>query len=359
MIRLLILGATGSIGTTCTNALLSHLADEIEVVGLTASSSPSLPDRARLFNAPYCYADGNDWERITGFIDQTDPDIVLNAIAGSAGLRATLAVISRGKKLALANKESVVMGGHFMLDQARKSGSTIIPVDSEHSAIYHLLKGHEAEKLIITASGGPFADREDTSDVSVEEALHHPTWKMGEKITIDSATLANKGLEVMEASLLFGFPPDKIEVTIHRQSIVHSMIETTDGAVYALMSPPDMTMPIMLALKGEGNSSCPLVSPLSFSSPLSLTFENWDSKRFPMLSMAYEALRRGGGYRIAYTAADETAVNAFLSGRISFDSISRITEKVLDSAFTSSEPESYEEICAISEVAHSRAEALC
>ncbi len=357
MTRLLILGATGSIGTTCLTAIKKGLAPDVEVVGLTASSSPSLPEEAEYFNSEYAYIDGTDSDALSSFIDRTAPDIILNAIAGASGLPATLTAISKGKDIALANKESIVMGGCFLLEEAKARNVRIIPVDSEHSAIYHLLQSKKAERLIITASGGPFADRADTATVTIEEALHHPTWRMGKKITIDSATLANKGLEVMEASLLFGFPPERIDVTIHRQSVVHSMIETSDGAVYALMSPPDMTLPIILAIRGENGKRA--VSPLPFSSSFSLTFEGWDKKRFPMLSLAYDALKLGGGYRIAYARADECAVNAFLSGRISFDRISEITSAVLSSGFPASEPSTYEEILEIDRKARKKAEDLC
>ncbi len=359
MIRLLILGATGSIGTTALNAIRSGLCPDVSVAGITACSSPSLKTIAEEFSVPYSYLDGGNQEAIKKFIVKTNPDIVLNAISGASGLPATLAVIESGKDLALANKESVVMGGTFMLNLAKKHNVRIIPVDSEHSAIYHLLKGKKARKLIITASGGPFVDRKNLEDVTLEEALHHPTWKMGKKITIDSATLANKGLEVIEASLLFSFPPEKIDVTVHRQSIVHSMIETEEGAVYMLASPPDMTLPILLAIKGENNGLESIVRPLPFSSSLTLTFEGWDRERFPLLEIAYEALRKGGGYRIAYCRADEIAVNAFIAGRINFNDIPRIVRTVMDSPFPEKEPESYEEIIKIDNLAKERAEALC
>ena len=358
MKRLLILGATGSIGTTALNGLRKGLADSVKVVGVTALSSPALKNIAEEFCAEYLYSDGSDRKALENLIDRTKPDIILNAIAGSSGLPATLAAIDCGIDIALANKESVVLGGHYMLSLAKKRGTRIIPVDSEHSAIYHLLKNRKAERLIITASGGPFVDRTDLSSVTVEEAVNHPTWKMGKKISIDSATLANKGLEVMEASLLFSFPPEKIDVTIHRQSIVHSMIETQDGAVYALMSPPDMTLPIMLAITGEENAA-KIASPLPFSSSFTLSFEGWDRDRFPLLRLAYEALGKGSGYRIAYLAADEVAVGAFIDQRIPFTAIADTVEEVLSHDFSIDEPESYEEICEISYRAREIAEKLC
>ncbi len=359
MKRLLILGATGSIGTTCLSALRKGLADDIRIAGLTALSSPALPSLAEEFDAPFLYAGGSDMSAIREFIRKTEPDIILNAIAGKDGLPASAAAAEEGVDIAMANKESVVMGGRFLLSSVERHGARIIPVDSEHSAIYHLLKGRKARRLIITASGGPFREREDTSSATLEEALQHPTWKMGKKITIDSATLANKGLEVMEASLLFSFPPSSIDVTIHKESIVHSMIETDEGAVYAMMSPPDMTHPVLTAIMGEGSGMHDLVSPLPFSSGFSLTFSGWDAGRFPMLALAYEALRKGAGYRIAYTAADEAAVNAFIEGKITFNGIAETVKAVLEDDYPSAEPQSLEEILSIAEKAGERAETLC
>lgn len=359
MKRLLVLGATGSIGTTCLDAIRRSLAPDVKIVGLTASSSPALPGLGKEFNAPFQYISGYDRDALLRFIDMIRPDIILNAISGSAGLPATLTAAGCGISIALANKESVVMGGRFMLSEAERHNASIIPVDSEHSAIYHLLKGRTASRLIITASGGPLRDRTDLRGVTIEEALMHPTWRMGRKITIDSATLANKGLEVIEASLLFSMPPECIDVTIHRQSIVHSMIETEEGAVYALMSPPDMTLPIITAIVGEGNGACHLVGKLPFSSSFSLSFEKWDPVRFPLLSLAYEAARKGGGLRIAYTAADETAVNAFLSSRITFTDIAAVVERVMEDLPDYPEPSSFEEISEIAERATRTAEALC
>lgn len=359
MKSVLLLGATGSIGTTFLTALQNHPELDIRIAGMTASSNKALEQLGREFNAPYFYLQGADCSKLKAIIDETKPDIILNAIAGTDGLTASAEALNSGLDLALANKESIVLGGHFLLDKARDNNARIIPVDSEHSAIYHLLKGKKAERLIITASGGPFRTRENLEDVTIQEALNHPTWKMGKKITIDSATLANKGLEVIEASLLFGFPPEKIDVTVHPQSIIHSMIETAEGAVYALMSPPDMTLPILTAIIEEGSGMKDIVKPLSFSSGLSLTFSPWDRKRFPMLEYAYEALRQGAGYRIAYASADETAVNAFLNGRIGFMDIARITKEVLSSDYPASEPDTLEEILEIRKDAERKAEALC
>ena len=359
MKSVLLLGATGSIGTTFLTALRNHPELDIRIAGMTASSNKALEQLGRKFNAPYFYLQGADCFKLKAIIDETKPDIILNAIAGTDGLTASAEALDLGLDLALANKESIVLGGHFLLDKAKDNNARIIPVDSEHSAIYHLLKGKKAERLIITASGGPFRTRENLEDVTIQEALNHPTWKMGKKITIDSATLANKGLEVIEASLLFGFPPEKIDVTVHPQSIIHSMIETAEGAVYALMSPPDMTLPILTSIIEEGSGMKDIVKPLAFSSGLSLTFGPWDRKRFPMLEYAYEALRQGAGYRIAYASADETAVNAFLNGRIGFMDIARITKEVLSSDYPASEPDTLEEILEMRKDAERKAEALC
>ncbi len=350
MRKLLILGATGSIGTTCLNSIESNNLD-IKLTGVSAySNSEKLENIKAKFNIEnsMLFKDHSPSE-IKDFIAQTDADIVLNAIAGADGLFATLASLDGGKDVALANKESVVMGGNFLFDYARKRGRKLIPVDSEHSAIYNLLKNQKAESLVITASGGPFIDRKDTSFVTLEEALCHPTWKMGKKITIDSATLANKGLEVIEASYLFNIPYDKIEVTIHRQSIVHSMIRTKEGAVYAQLSPPDMALPIISAISDNTLDLRNIVRPLSFKD-LTLTFEVPDLKQFPLLAIAYDVLKHQHSYPIAYNAANEEAVNAFISGHISFNSIAKVVKSVLDNDFSMTST-SYDEIKAQDRIA--------
>ncbi len=298
MRKVLILGATGSIGTTALAYIREHK-DQFKVKGLVANKSKqALLKLADEFNAPYLLMSECAEEALASFIKANDADIVLNGIAGYKGLYATIKTLESGKDLALANKESVVMGSGLIFKLAKDNNAKIIPVDSEHSAIYHLLQGKKAEKLIITASGGPFRDRLNLDDVTVEEALRHPTWKMGKKITIDSATLANKGLEVIEASLLFGFKGDDIEVVVHRQSIVHSMIYTRSGAIYAQMSPPDMTHPIITALSDDHEAIDGAVNKLDFAN-LTLTFEKPDYDRFPLLRLAYIALERGGSYPIA------------------------------------------------------------
>ena len=352
--RLAILGATGSVGMTAIEAIRKGYIS-CSVAALLSYSSP-LDKLSAEFSAPSMMASGRTESEIRSFLSSTAPDIVLNAVSGTAGLKYTLMAIEEGLDIALANKESLVLGGRLVMAMAREKGVRIIPVDSEHSAIYSLMKGRYPRNLIITASGGPFFDRKDLSGVTVEEALSHPVWKMGRKITIDSATGANKGQEVIEASMLFGFPPDRIKVVVHRQSIVHSMIGMEDGAVYALLSRPDMTLPVVSAITGI-DSGKDVVSPLSFDN-LDLTFRAWDDERFPMLPLAYEALRKGGSYTIAYATADEVLVSGFLNGRISFLDIPRITRKVLDMDW-SAEPTSFDMIIAAAERASRAAEALC
>ena len=352
--RLAILGATGSVGTTAINAIRSGLID-CNVAALVSCTSP-LDGLSSEFSSPALVAAGKSDEEIRSFIASSSPDIILNAVSGTAGLKYTLMAIEEGIDIALANKESLVMGGRLVMREAREKGVRLIPVDSEHSAIYSLMKGRFPRNLIITASGGPFLEREDLSRITVEEALAHPVWKMGKKITIDSATGANKGQEVIEAAMLFGFPPERIRVVVHRQSIVHSMIEMDDGAVYALLSRPDMTLPVVSALTGI-DSGMDAVPPLSFES-LDLSFRAWDDERFPMLSLAYEALRREGSYTIAYAAADETLVDRFLNHAISFCDIPRIARDVLDMDW-SEEPLSFDMITATAERARRAAEALC
>ena len=351
--RLAILGATGSVGMTAINAIRKGLVSC--TVAALISSTSSLDDLSAELSSPALTASGKSDSEIRSFLVSSSPDIVLNAVSGTAGLKYTLMAIEEGFDIALANKESLVLGGDLVMREARKKGVRIIPVDSEHSAIYSLLKDRSPRNLIITASGGPFFERDDLSGVTVEEALSHPVWKMGEKITIDSATGANKGQEVIEAAALFGFPPERIKVVVHRQSIVHSMIEMDDGAVYALLSRPDMTLPVVSALTGiDGGKD--VVSPLSFDN-LDLTFRSWDDERFPMLPLAYEALRRKGSYTIAYAASDEVLVERFLSHDISFCDIPRITKAVLDMDW-SEEPSSFDMITATMERARKAAEAL-
>lgn len=284
---------------------------------------------------------------LSDMLSSLDADIVLNGIAGFAGLEASLLSIQQGFDLALANKESVVCGGTYLFNLAKEHSSRIIAVDSEHSALAELLKGrhlHEIDSLILTGSGGPFRTlhKDKFSHITVEQALAHPTWKMGKKISIDSATLANKALEVIEASYLFNLPPDKIEVVIHPQSIVHSMIRTVDGAVYAQMGVPDMTLPIVNALTGNGVS---LVLPLDFTN-LTLTFEKPDYARFPLLALAFSILEKKGSAALAFNAADEVAVHTFLDGSCTYPQMIRAIEKTLEKPWETA-PSSFEETLAL------------
>lgn len=262
-------------------------------------------------------------------------DIVLNAIVGSAGLEPTLAALSHGKVLALANKESLVGAGDLVRRAASATGARIVPVDSEHSAIFQCLRGEEAgdlERIVLTASGGAFRDRsmESLGDVTPAEALAHPTWRMGPKVTIDSATLMNKGLEVIEAHHLFDVGYDRIGVLLHAQSVVHSMVEMVDGSVLAHLGVPDMRIPIQYALTWPSRLPS-RAARLSLSELGRLTFEEVDLERWPALSMAYEAGRLGGSYPAVMNAANEEAVKAFIDGRISFTAITRAVGEVLES----------------------------
>ena len=264
-----------------------------------------------------------------------DADITLNAIVGIAGLRPTLTVLRKGKTLALANKESLVTGGDLVLSLAKETGCTIHPVDSEHSAIFQCLlaspPGRNCKKILLTASGGPFFGRthDQLESVTVEETLRHPNWDMGAKITVDSATMMNKGLEVIEAVHLFGLPEDRIEVVVHRESIIHSMVEFDDAAVIAQLSNPDMRIPIQYAMTYPDRTESP-VEPLSFSKLGSMTFFAPDDEAFPCLSACREAIRRGGLYPAAVNGANEEAVGAFLRREIGFNDISRLVLKTLE-----------------------------
>ncbi len=352
MKKLVILGCTGSIGTTAIQAIRDKKIT-VSVVGLSAhSDEAALVSLARELNCPsICltgkradtYSDLTTFSSLSSLLSSLDADIVLNGIAGFAGLEASLLSLQQGFDLALANKESIVCGGSYLFDIAREHHSAIIAVDSEHSALSELLKGRtqdEIEALVLTGSGGPFRTLaiDQFAHITVEQALAHPTWKMGRKISIDSATLANKALEVIEASYLFGLPPEKIEVVIHPQSIVHSMIRTRDGAVYAQMGMPDMTLPIVNALGAGGKS---LVRPLDFTN-LTLTFEKPDYQRFPLLALAFSILQRKGSSPLAFNAADEVAVHTFLDGGCTYLQMIRAIEKTLERPWENA-PSSFEE----------------
>ncbi|MCL2008842.1 MAG: 1-deoxy-D-xylulose-5-phosphate reductoisomerase [Treponema sp.] len=328
--RVAVLGATGSIGKS-TLDILREEKERFTPVLLTANKNAD--ELKKLKEEFPCAAIALGKEDSLRAITATPIDITVNGISGAAGLEPSLEVIRTGSDLALANKETIVMAGPLVLAEVKKRNVKIIPVDSEHSAIWKLIEGHGREnvsEIILTASGGPLIDftPEELETVTVSQALAHPTWKMGPKITIDSATMANKGLEVIEAALLFNIPQEKIKVTVHRQSIVHSMIRLKNGAVYAQMSKPDMKLPIHDALTFP-DTTCSSYGQLDFDS-LSLTFEKPDFNRFPMLNLAYKALEGGLLMPTVYNAGNEAAVDAFLEGRISFLEIPALVGYVLE-----------------------------
>mgnify|MGYP001770971893 CR=1 FL=1 len=272
---------------------------------------------------------------LTQLLEQAQPDCVLNAVVGFAGLPATLWALENGVDLALANKESLVAAGELALAAWRRGGGRLLPVDSEHSALFQCLEGRSPEtvqSLVLTASGGPFRgrSRSELAEVSAEEALAHPTWSMGPKITIDSATLANKGLELIEAHYLFGIPYPRIEVVIHPSSVVHALVRFRDGSALAHLGYPDMRVPISYALTYPERATTPVPS-LDLASGLTLEFHAPDLDTFPLLSLARQAGERGGTYPCAFNAANEVAVDAFLRGRIGFLDIAPVVEETLAS----------------------------
>jgi 1-deoxy-D-xylulose-5-phosphate reductoisomerase len=348
--RLLVLGSTGSIGTQALD-LLERDDDAFELVGLSAERSwEPLVEQARRFGvrrlaladataaaqAAEAWTDGEvlaGAEGLVRLVLESAPDLVLNALVGSAGLGPTVATLGEGVDLALANKESLVVGGELVMALAEATGAQILPVDSEHSALHQLLAGEApgaVDKLVLTASGGPFRGRTraQLEDVSVAEALDHPTWAMGGKITVDSATLMNKGLEVIEAHHLFGTPYERIDVVVHPQSIVHSYVLLADGAALAHLGHPDMRVPIAYALHHPDRIEVP-VRPLDLAEVGALTFEHVDTDAFPALRLAREAAVAGGTAPCVLNAANEVAVHAFLSGRLSFLGIPAVIEETL------------------------------
>jgi 1-deoxy-D-xylulose-5-phosphate reductoisomerase len=289
-------------------------------------------------------------------IAATEPDVVLNGIVGAAGLEPSVVALGAGIDLALANKESLVIGGELLVALAEATGASILPVDSEHSAIAQLMGGEDraaVERIVLTASGGPFRERMDLSEVTVEEALDHPTWKMGGRITIDSATLMNKGLEMIEAHHLFDVSYDRIEVVVHPQSIVHSLIDLVDGASLAHLGHPDMRVPIAWALSHPDRTALP-VRRLDLVEVGTLDFERPDIERFPCLELARAAGEKGGISPCVMNAADECAVEGFLKGNISFDRIPEIVERVLDDV-GEGPARSFDELLAVDEASRERA----
>jgi 1-deoxy-D-xylulose-5-phosphate reductoisomerase len=351
MKRLLILGATGSIGTQALD-VVARAGDEFELVGLSAERSHEAlvalaeehgVDRIALGDGDSAARAAEAWtegevlagpEGLVRLVAESDADLVLNAIVGSAGLGPTVVALTEGMDVALANKESLVVGGDLVMPLAEATGAQLIPVDSEHSALHQLIAGEPpgaVERLVITASGGPFRGRSLASleDVEVKDALRHPTWAMGGKITIDSATLMNKGLEVIEAHHLFGTPYDRIDVVVHPQSIVHGMVTLCDGASLAHMGNPDMRVPIAYALHYPERVEVP-VPALDLAQVGSLTFEAPDADTFQCLDLAISAARAGGTAPCVLNAANEVAVHAFLGGRLGFMGIPAVIEGTLE-----------------------------
>lgn len=353
--RIAILGSTGSIGQSALSVVDTH-ADRLEVVGLAAGENadrlaaqveryrPRIASLAtgaavdRLRSMSGWSGDvrlaGTGREGLVEVATHPDADIVLCASSGTDGLEATLAAIEAGKTIALANKEVLVMAGGIVTEAARRHGVSILPVDSEHNAIHQCLHGRgpeELKKLVLTASGGPFRGRtaSQLEGVTAADALKHPTWQMGRKITIDSATLMNKGLEVIEARWLFGVGADRIEVVVHPQSVVHSMVELVDGSLIAQLGVTDMRLPIQYAFSYPDRWPAP-VPPLDLARPRQLDFDVPDTEVFPCLALAYRALRGEGSLAVVLNAANEVAVALFLDGALGFTDIARVIALTLD-----------------------------
>jgi 1-deoxy-D-xylulose-5-phosphate reductoisomerase len=348
--RLLVLGSTGSIGKQALD--VAARSDELELVGLSAESSWEAlieqasehgVERIALADEHAAARAGEGWtggqvlagaDGLVRLVVESGADLVLNSLVGSAGLGPTVAALGEGIDLALANKESLVVGGELVTALAEATGAQIVPVDSEHTALHQLLAGQppgSVERLTITASGGPFRGRrrEELEDVTVKQALAHPTWAMGGKITIDSATLMNKGLELMEAHHLFGTPYERIAVVVHPQSLVHGLVQLADGAMLAHMGPPDMRIAISYALHGGESVELP-IAPLDLAAVGALTFEPVDLEAFPCLRLAGEAARAGGTAPCVLNAANEVAVHAFLEGRLRFLEIPEVIARTLE-----------------------------
>ncbi len=373
--RLAVLGSTGSIGRQ-TLQVVRRLSSRFRVVALTAGSNVALLSKQTdEFRPSYVHCASSDIGRQPPGEPKTlspeeiaalnEVDCVLIAISGNAALTATLAAVRAGKAVALANKESLVMAGGIITAEAKRSGARILPVDSEHSAVWQCLAGEPQPpaRIILTASGGPFRDRspEQLAAVTVAEALAHPSWQMGPKVTIDSATLMNKGLEAIEARWLFDMPFDRIDVVIHPQSVIHSMVEFADGSVKAQLSSPDMRLPIQYALTYPERLANPDLPRLDFattgSPAAALTFEPPDLTAFPCLEMAIAAGRDGGTRPAVLCGADEAAVGLFLDGKIGFGDIPQLVRAALDEHHAVTDP-SLEEIMAAEAWARQRVSSL-
>ncbi|MCB0859826.1 MAG: 1-deoxy-D-xylulose-5-phosphate reductoisomerase [Solirubrobacterales bacterium] len=369
--RVLILGSTGSIGTQALEIIAGR--DDLEAVGLAVgrdwqtavaqakgfsvgtiavADEASAAEAASSFDGTVLSGEASARE----LIGATSPDIVLNGIVGAAGLGPTIAALTQGIDVALANKESLVIGGELVTELASATGARLLPVDSEHSALFQLIENedsHAIDRIVLTASGGPFRGRTDLEGITVEEALDHPTWAMGGRITIDSATLMNKGFEMIEAHHLFGTGYDRIDVVVHPQSIVHSLIDLCDGATLAHLGYPDMRVPIAYALTWPERAEVP-VERLDLAKVGSLDFEEPDPDTFRCLALAREAGQSGGIAPCVLNAADEVAVAAFLDGRISFSDIPRVIESTLDDV-GSGPARGFDELFAVDEASRERA----
>lgn len=373
MKELAIFGSTGSIGCSTLNVVRRHR-DRFAVSILAAGRNlQRLIEQIREFNPRHVYIIGEkdaavlkalfpglDIYRGEDGMDKvsrlTDFDIGVSALVGVAGLRPTWNMINNGKTVALANKEVLVAGGRLVMEAARKRGAALLTVDSEHSAIMQCLRGEnhgEIERILLTASGGPFFDREITDSITPEEALRHPTWKMGPKITIDSATMMNKGFEIIEARWLFDVPVERVQVVIHRQSIVHSMVEFKDGSIMANIAPPDMELPIAYALSYPERMEMP--QRLDIFAMKALEFKAPDEEKFPCLRLAKEAARAGHGAQVVLNAANEALVARFLAGGLRFTDIPRGVEEMLRQHIPG-EPGSIDEVLALDEETRHRTE---
>ena len=356
MRRVIILGSTGSIGTQALEVIAAN-PDRFEVVGLAAGQNTDLLEQQKSAFKVTNAVQGA--EAATKLVEDTDADVVINGITGSIGLAPTLATLKTGKTLALANKESLIVGGR-LVTQAAKPGQ-IVPVDSEHSALAQCLLGgtkEEVRKLILTASGGPFRgwSREQLASVTPEQALAHPTWVMGKVVTTNSATLVNKGLELIEAHLLFDIPFDRIDVTVHPQSVVHSMVEFVDGSVLAQCSPPNMKLPIALGMSWP--ERVPNVAPAcDWTKAATWTFEPLDESVFGAVKLARQVGEAGLTYPAVYNAANEQAVEAFHAGFLKFDQIVDLVQRVVD-AHDAEKELSLESVLAAERWARDRADGL-
>lgn len=352
--RIALLGSTGSIGTQSLE-VARHLKDEIEIVGLCAGQQVELLSKqAKEFSAKWLMSQNNaelqkhvssesriifDEDELCAAVSADNIDIVLCAISGTAGLKPVLSAIEAGKTIALASKEILVMAGEIVMQKAAQFSAKILPVDSEHCAIFQCLQGNKNEdikRIFLTASGGPFHQNPgiDLATVSLEQALRHPTWNMGKKISIDSASMMNKALEVIEAAWLFNLKAEQIEVLVHPQSIVHSMIEFVDNSTIAQLSQPDMSLPIQFCLKYPERTAS-LCKELDFSESLKLDFFPLDNKRFPAVELAKKALKYKGAAGAVFNAANEVAVERFCRKEIKFNEISLLTHATLEALYNS------------------------